>query len=251
MKSRTLILIIGVSSLLFILIWIFAFPWKISEEYASARIRFKSANVHTPTLELRRKWNEIEEMLIQKDAKTVKSIDTLLSDLVKQENDITMLLEQKASTQMGCISILISIILASLNFFIKGKNKFSFKWTILIFFIIFCILSVFIISMYFSYQGFAIKENFASYNVDDLFNIMKDEKSDLNSFWTSNILENYQIYLLNSKANEYKAQYLLLAARYFIGGVIAFTIFVLIMMFIRMRNISFRREVISNGKEKK
>jgi hypothetical protein len=190
-------------------------------------------------------------MLIQKDAKTVKSIDTLLSDLVKQENDITMLLEQKASTQMGCISILIAIILASLNFFIKGKNKFSFKWTILIFFIIFCILSVFIISMYFSYQGFAIKENFASYNVDDLFNIMKDEKSDLNSFWTSNILENYQIYLLNSKANEYKAQYLLLAARYFIGGVIAFTIFVLIMMFIRMRNISFRREVISNGKEKK
>jgi regulatory protein YycH of two-component signal transduction system YycFG len=83
---------------------------------------------------------------------------------------------------------------------------------------------IFVLSMYWSYKGFVVRNDFASYNIDDLFNIMKDKESNLTVFKISNILENYQIYVINTKVNFAKAASLALAARLFIVGIITFAI---------------------------
>jgi hypothetical protein len=181
-------------------------------------------DIHTPTESLRKKWGDIENILLKKDAKTICEVDKLLSELAKEENNVTALLEQKASTQMGCISIVVAILLAAFSFYIKDLPKYLPKKRNALIFpafttsIVFLSI-IFLCSIFFSYQGFKIREDFASYNIDDLFNIMKDKDSDLVSFQVSNILENYQICAINSFVNEKKADNLTLAARFFICGI--------------------------------
>lgn len=210
----------------------------------------KKSDIHVPTKEVREKWSRIEDILLEKKPETVREINSLLSELVKQENDTTVLLEQKASTQMGCISIVVAIVLAMLGFFVKGPPKFLSKRQrgLFLFFNV-AIIVIFILSMYWSYQGFTVRENFASYNIDDLFEIMKDKDSNMRTFLISNILENEQIYAVNSKVNELKANALILALRFFIAGIIAFAIISLMLVF--MSNgvlLGKTKEVIDNGK---
>lgn len=183
------------------------------------------SSIHTPTKLERKKWQEIENILLKKDAKTVSEIDKLISEQAKEKNNVTSLLEQKASTQMGSISIVITIILAvfsffikdlSIHFFKKGNVCLSFLFSISIVFLI----SAFFCSIYFSYQGFKIREEFAAYNIDDLFDIMRDKSDNLVTFQISDILENYQICGINSNVNETKANALNWAAKFFIFCII-------------------------------
>jgi hypothetical protein len=157
----------------------------------------------------------------------------LLQDLVKQENDVTSALDQKASTQMGCISIVVAIILAALGFFIKDAGEVLSKTQRNVFLILSSlIIVIFVFSIYCSYSGFAIRDDFASYNIADFFKIMADKDSDLKTLQISNILENYQIYTTNIVLNQNKAGSLLLAARFFTAGVISFAMISLWMMFV-------------------
>ena len=183
----------------------------------------ENCSFHKPGKELRAKWEGIEDHIGTKDTKTVNAIDTLMHNLVTQENETTVLLEQKASTQMGCISIVVAIILAALGLFLKDLPSFiSSKTRGLLIFITSVIVIIFLSSMYWSYKGFVIRDNYATYNVDDLFKIMQEEESSYHTYQVSNILENYQIYTVNDKVNDKKAIALLFAARTFIVGIIVF-----------------------------
>jgi hypothetical protein len=174
---------------------------------------------------MRIKWENIEDILLQKDSNTTNAINSLLINLVEQENEVTSLLEQKASTQMSSISIVVTIVLATLGFLLRGfpENISKKKKNVFLSFYV-AIMLIFVLSMYWSYKGFVVRNDFASYNIDDLFNIMKDKESNLTVFKISNILENYQIYVINTKVNFAKAASLALAARLFIVGIITFAI---------------------------
>jgi hypothetical protein len=181
--------------------------------------------INTPSESERKKWEEIENILLEKDSKTVSEIDKLLSEQVKEENNVTSLLEQKASTQIGTISIIITIILAVSSFYTKDLSKYLLKKgsiCISVIFIIsmFFLLTSFFCTIYFDYQGFKIREEFAAYNINDLFDIMRDKSDKLATFQISNILENYQICGINSDVNEAKAIALNWAAKFFIFCII-------------------------------
>ena len=192
------------------------------------------SSIHTPDKKLREKWEYIEDVLDQKDQATVTGIDKLFINLVEQENETTALLEQKASTQMGCISIVIAILLATLGLFLKDfplrfttKQKKSFL-------ILSCIIiSIFIFSMYWSYKAFVVREDYAVYNINDLFKIIEDKEEGFKTYQISNILENYQIFIVNSQVNDAKANALLLAAKSFISGIILFSVLSLCIMVLR------------------
>ena len=181
--------------------------------------------IYTPSESERKKWAEIENILLKKDAKTVSEIDKLLSEQAKEENNVTSLLEQKASTQMGTVSIIITIILAVSSFYTKDLSKYLLeKGSICISFIfitsiVFLLISFFC-TIYFDYQGFKIREEFAAYNIDDLFDMMRDKSDKLATFQISDILENYQICGINSDVNEAKANALNWAAKFFIFCII-------------------------------
>jgi hypothetical protein len=204
------------------------------------------SSIHTPTESERKRWEDIESILLKKDAKTVGEIDGLLSELAKEENNVTSLLEQKASTQMGCISIVVTIVLAAFSFYTKdlyllkkGNICLSLLFVVSIAFLI----TAFFSSIYFSYQGFKIREDFASYNIDDLFDIMKDKDSGLVTFQISNILENYQVCAINSVVNEEKADALNWAARFFIFGIAWFFATLLIVICIISSRSAPQKEV--------
>lgn len=206
------------------------------------------SNINTPTESERKKWAEIENILLKKDAKTVSEIDKLLSEQAKEENNVTSLLEQKASTQMGSISIVITIILAVFSFYTKDLSKYLFKKGSICLSFLFIISIVFLIlaffcSIYFSYQGFKIREEFASYNIDDLFNMMKDKSDNLVTFQISDILENYQICGINSAVNEEKANALNWAAKFFIFCIVWSFETLLITVCIVSSNSALRKEV--------
>jgi hypothetical protein len=192
-------------------------------------IKTVAIGLHTPNNALRKDWQNIEDILSQKEPAAISEINKLLFELVKYENDVTVLLDHKASTQIGCISVAIAIVVATFNLLTRDfPGNFSHtRKKILIFLYIITIL-VLIISICFSYQSFKVRQNYAAYNVDDLFNILKDKDSGLESFWINNILENYQIYNQNSRVNYIKSEVLSQAAFFFIFGIISFFVVSLI-----------------------
>jgi len=195
-----------------------------------------SDNQHVPSKELQDRWSSIEKMLYKKDIKSIESIHKLLLTLVDQENSITALIEQKASTQMGSISIVVAILLASSGFFLNEAKRFQ-KRTRTFFLVIYSLMCiVFVASIYSSYRGFVAKDNFASYNVDDLFNDMVPDKYDSKNFMVYNILENYQILKVNSDANETRANELILAARLSTIGLIIFSMASVLMIVTKYRS---------------
>ena len=50
------------------------------------------------------------------------------------------------------------------------------------------------------------ESNFASYNIEDLFDSMRDKEAGMKDLQLNNILQNYQIYLINSQENESRAE---------------------------------------------
>ncbi len=209
--------------LMIILITIAAICSLTLYSYASSQKVVKTT-IHKPDESTRKKWEYIENILITKDNQTILSIDTLLATLVEQENNVTDLLEQKASTQMSCIAIVIAIVLASLGLFMKDlPSVISRRSKNILVIITILIIGTFIFSMYWSYKGFVIRENYAAYNVDGLFGILEDKDSNYLTYQISNILENYQIYFINSTVNEVKADALSLALKSFIIGIIGFS----------------------------
>ncbi len=203
-----------------------------------------NVDVHTPTNMLRMEWQHIENILNQKDPAAISEINKLLFELVKYENDVTGLLDHKASTQMGCISVVITIVLATFSFLTKdfGGNL-SEKRRKMFRFLYIIVIVILMISIYFSYQSFKVRPNYAAYNVDDLFNIMKDKDSGLQTFYVSNILENYQIYNLNGQVNDVKADVVARAAFFFICGIISFFVVLLIMIFSVHGKLLFKKGV--------
>ena len=180
-------------------------------------------STHSPSEDMRKEWNKIETLLDKKNDKVRYSINSLLSKLADQEDEVTKLLEHKAATQMGTISIVVAIVLATLRFFLKEvPSSFSINQRNLFLFLNALIVGVFIFSMYWSYQGFAVREDFASYNIENLFDIMNDKESTNHTFLVSDALEHYQIYKINRTVNDFKADALLLAARSFTVGIIGF-----------------------------
>lgn len=186
---------------------------------------YSNLATQTPTPELRKEWTSIENILDQKKNDVIISTDLLLKNLAKQEDDITTYLDQKASTQMGNISIVVAIILAALGFFIKDAGHYLSGKQRSIFLILCALIIVtFIFSIYCSYKGFVIRDNFATYNITDFFKIMGDKNSDIKTLQISNILENYQIYTTNIVLNQNKAGALFLSAKFFTVGVIGFAL---------------------------
>lgn len=195
-----------------------------------------SETIHHPDTKTRQKWEDIEDTLMQKKPKTVEAIDELFKNLVAEENETTILLEQKASTQMGCISIVIAILVATLGLFLKDFSmKFSKTQKMLFLFVSCALIFVFVFSVYWSYKSFAIRANYATYNVEDLLEMMKDSKSDFMTYQIFNVLENYAIYNINSTVNDSKADALLLAAKSFFAGIVMFSILCLGIIVFRTR----------------
>lgn len=207
----------------------------IPQSYVEARTPWR---VNTPTAEIKKQWEQIENSLDQANPKVVETIDQLLTDLVKQENETTLLLEQKAATQMGSISIVVAILLAVFSFFIQeSRTVLSLKLRNIFLILNTLIVGIFIMSMYWSYQGFAVRDSFATYNVDDLFKNFNEEKFGLKDVMISSVLENYQVLEINSQVNEVKAAAIALAARFFIIGLIGFTVVSLVVLFMINRRI--------------
>jgi predicted PurR-regulated permease PerM len=209
-------------------------------------IRTVVIGVHTPTNALRKDWQNIEDILSQKEPSAVSEINKLLFELVKYENDVTVLLDSKASTQMGCISVAIAIVVAAFNFLARDfPENFSRTRKKMVIFLYIITILILMISICFSYQSFKVRQNYAEYNVDDLFNILKDKESGLETFWINNILENYQIYNQNSRVNYVKSEALAHAAFFFICGIIGFFVVSLILIFNIHGSLLFKKGVES------
>lgn len=178
---------------------------------------------HAPTKIIEQEFKKIESTLQNAPSETISGFNSLLSDLVAKEDGVTALLEQKASTQMGAMSIIITIILAIIGLLTKnalmsfsrnGKKKI---------FCVFCLtVTIFLFSIYTTHFSYVVRNDFASYNLDDMLDTLKDSKSFI-SFQISNILANYQIYVINSQVNERKANWLAASIWSFMIGLFIFS----------------------------
>ncbi len=178
---------------------------------------------HTPTKIIEEEFKKIESTIQGAPPETISGFNNLLSDLVAKEDSVTLLLEQKASTQMGAMSIIITIILAIMGLLTKDARMTFSKIGKKRLFYAFCLtIIIFLFSIYATHFSYAIRNDFASYNLDDMLDSLKNSKSFI-SFQTSNILANYQIYKINSQVNECKANWLAASIWSFMIGLFIFS----------------------------
>jgi len=232
MRRCPLILIIIISAVILIFLGTEAYKWLTCYN-----------SFHTPTPIMEQEFKKIETILQGTPQETIAGFNSLLSDLVAKEDAVTSLLEQKASTQMGTMSIIVTIILAILGLLTKdalmpfsknGKKKIFYA---------FCItVMIFLFSIYATHFSYMIRNDFASYNLDDMINTLKDSKGSFISFQISNILANYQIYRINDWVNECKANWLAASIWSFMTGIFIFSCICLII-------IAFKNNVFRSKKE--
>lgn len=178
---------------------------------------------HTPTKIMEEEFKNIESALQSAPSETISGFNNLLSDLVAKEDGVTSLLEQKASTQMGAMSIIITIILAIMGLLTKDALvSFSKNGKKRLFYAVCLTIIIFLFSIYATHFSYVVRNDFASYNLDDMLDTLKDSKSFI-SFQTSNILANYQIYKINSQVNEFKANWLAASIWSFMVGLFIFS----------------------------
>lgn len=178
---------------------------------------------HTPTKIMEGEFKNIESTLQGAPPETINGFNNLLLDLVAKEDAVTSLLEQKASTQMGAMSIIITIILAIMGLLTKDVLvSFSKNGKRRLFYVVCLTIIILLFSIYATHFSHVVRNDFASYNLDDMLDSLKDSKSFI-SFQTSNILANYQIYKINSQVNEFKANWLAASIWSFMIGLFIFS----------------------------
>jgi hypothetical protein len=185
---------------------------------------------HTPTKNMEQEFKNIESTLQGAPLETISGFNGLLSDLVAKEDGVTSLLEQKASTQMGTMSIIITIILAIIGLLTKDSvTSFSKNEKKRIFYAFCLTIAIFLFSIYATHFSYVIRSDFASYNLDDTLDTLKESKSFI-PFQISNILANYQIYKINSQVNECKANWLAASIWSFMIGLFIFSCICLVIV---------------------
>lgn len=193
--------------------------------------RSSNSMVHKPSEARRREMKRIEGIVDQKDPQTVAEISFFFHELVQEEDDRTVLLQQRASSLLGTVSVVITVILASVSLLVKdvpGRLKGADYFILGC--LVFLVMLVLGTSLFWIWNGFAVRSDFATHNLDDFVSVMGGKDADLRTFKTLLIIENLQIREINAKVNSSKAVALSMATGNLFGGLVILPFFCLFLL---------------------
>jgi len=162
--------------------------------------------------------------LADKDPAAVISVVTLFGDEVKEENERTVLLQQRASSLLSGSIVAVSIILASVGIMLKDLRGIT-KGRSIAFFVLPIVL-VLGASLYWTWDGFGALP-FATFNTDNLLENVSKPGADLVTTQIVAVQQRYQVVKTNGSLNNEKAEALRWATANLFLGLFMFSAFCL------------------------
>jgi lysylphosphatidylglycerol synthetase-like protein (DUF2156 family) len=192
----------------------------------------------------------IETIINAKDDETAKAITLFFDALIQEEDERTSLLQHRASSLLGTVSVVVTIILAGLSILIKDALHRLEKSDSLI---LLCLghltMILFGASLFWTWSGFTVRGDFATHNPDDFIEVMNDDQAGLRTFQVLRSLENYEINQINAKVNSAKARAPRMATGNLFLGLLVFSLCCLFLLLRIDANTSV--EVNRDGEEEK
>lgn len=178
-----------------------------------------------------RELAKVEAILDREDRETTVAVESFFRDLVRQEDERTKLLQERASSLLGTASVVLTIILAGLGVLspqvlslLKSRDK------AVLFCLAYLVMLIIGTSLFWTWKGFTVRNDFVGPNPEALLREMGRDHADLDNFYVFGTLEGYVVYQVNYGANSSKANALAMATGNLFFGLLAFAIFYLILM---------------------
>jgi len=193
--------------------------------------------LHVPDQSMRRQWERLEKILDAlrdkdpNDPKAVEAFAQFLGSLVKEEEERTVLLQGRASTLLAAASFAIAIVVAMISLLLKEGGEFLTRPDINVLRLLgYAILLVFAAAFLWTWQGFTVRSDFATFNLDNLMELMESKDANVHTLQVVVSLQSYQVYQVNYEVNSAKGQALKMATANLFAGLFLFSAFSLYLM---------------------
>jgi hypothetical protein len=214
----------------------------------------QGSDVHTPDQAMLQQWERLAKILDavgERDPKAVEAIGLFLGGtLIKEEQDRTVLLQQRAASLLAAASLTVTIIIAMISLLLKdGAERLTRRDIDFLRLLGYAILLAFVAAFIWTWQGFTVRSDFATFNLDDLLTVLERPDANGHTLQVYVSLQGYQIYQINCQVNSTKGQALKMATANLFAGLFLFSVFSLYLLLRSTTHAAIERRTSHAGTE--